>query len=123
MATMTKSIMKHDFDHPDERREFGHGHVDVVHLGDTDVARLVFEKGWRWSEDLKPIVKTESCQVHHVGYLLAGTLRTRMDDGTELDMKAGEVADIPPGHDGWVVGDETVVFVQFTDVGRYAKKA
>ncbi|MEX2135765.1 MAG: adenylate/guanylate cyclase domain-containing protein [Chloroflexota bacterium] len=75
------------------------------------VARVVQEPGWRWSEHIRPTVGTPSCQFHHVGVVLSGRSRLRMDDGNELDLQAGDVFDIPPGHDAWVLGDEQAVSV------------
>jgi mannose-6-phosphate isomerase-like protein (cupin superfamily) len=122
MASRADSVKKKDFDNPDERRDFSHGHLDIVRLGETEMGRLVMEKGWRWSQDVKPIAKTESCQVHHVGFQSSGRMHVRMDDGTELDVEAGDAVDIPPGHDAWVEGDETAVLYQFAELGQYAKK-
>src|SRR5438067_9609103 len=96
-----------NFDKPDETRQFaGHGKVDIVKLGGGVVGKGVFEPGWRWSQDVKPIAKTESCQVHHLGYVISGRMRIRMDDGTETEVGSGDVMDIEPGHDAWVVGNE-----------------
>jgi hypothetical protein len=113
------------FDRPDETRPFaGHGHADVVTLGGSAVARGTFEPGWRWSVDVKPIAGTASCQASHAGYMVAGRMRVRMDDGTEAEAGPGEAVMIAPGHDAWVVGDEPCIFVDFgAGVARYAKPA
>lgn len=108
-------------DDPDEVREFEKGRVEVVHLGDATIARLLLEPGWRWSEHVRPKVGTDSCQVFHTGYVVKGRLATRMDDGTEFEMGPGEAAVIPPEHDGWVVGDEPVEYIEFTGAAEYAK--
>lgn len=100
----TKSL-----DGPDEETSFPFGRADTVRLGDIVVGRLVQEPGWHWAEQIKPIAGTDSCEFHHVGYGLAGRSRVRMDDGTEFDIVAGDVFEIPPGHDVWVVGDEPAV--------------
>jgi hypothetical protein len=107
------ALSKKSIEAPDETRTFSHGHIDVVRLGDTQFARTVFEPGWRWSEAVKPIAQTDSCMFHHKAFVAAGTLHVRMDDGTEMDVTKGEVADITPGHDAWVVGDETCVTYDF----------
>jgi mannose-6-phosphate isomerase-like protein (cupin superfamily) len=109
-------------DTPDETRPFvSKGHMEVVQLGDTTVGRGVFEAGWRWSECVKPIAGTSSCQAHHTLYILAGRMGIRMDDGTEMEIGPGDAAIIPPGHDAWTIGDEACVGVDFTGVARYAK--
>ena len=97
-------VEKLDFDSPDETRTPEKTRVDVVHVGPTTAARFTFQPGWRWSECIKPVVGTSSCQVEHVGYVISGTLRVMHDDGTTADISAGSVYRIAPGHDGEVVG-------------------
>ena len=105
--------MVRNFSHPDESMPLAAGSAATVRIGDLMVGRLVQEPGWRWSEQVKPIAGTASCQFHHIGVGLAGKAMTRMDDGTELLVQAGDVFDIPPGHDSWVVGDEPAVSIQW----------
>jgi hypothetical protein len=110
------------FDKPDETRPFeGKGYADVVTLGGRPVARAVFEAGWRWSVNVKPIAGTESCQTHHVGYCLGGRMRVVMDDGFTREFGPGDVMDIPPGHDAETLGDEACVMLDFGEISRYAK--
>jgi hypothetical protein len=94
--------------------------MDVVTLGDFTVGRGVFEPGWRWSEDVKPIAGTDSCQSRHTGYCLSGRMTVRFDDGSEVDIGPGDVMVIEPGHDAWTVGEEPCVLLD-TGVGSYAK--
>jgi hypothetical protein len=109
------------FDAPDETRPFhAHGHADVVQMHGRAVLRSVFEPGWHWKDDVGPIAGTDSCQVHHFGYMISGRMVIKMDDGSEVECVPGELVEIQPGHDAWVVGDETCVFVDFGDVARYA---
>ena len=97
-------------DKPHEARPFkAHGHIDVVTLGDFTLGRGVFEPGWRWSNDVKPIAGTDSCQVHHTGICLEGQMMIQLDDGTEITIGPGDVIDLEPGHDAWTVGDEACV--------------
>jgi hypothetical protein len=111
------------FDSPDETRPFeGKGHADVVELGGKAVGRAVFEPGWRWSENVKPIAKTDSCQAHHLGYCLSGRMRVFMGDGSEAEIGPGDAFEIPPGHDAEVIGDEPCVNVDFGGFGDYAKR-
>jgi len=111
-----------DFAKPDEVRSFERGHLELVRIGGSDIGRLVLEPGWRWSEHVKPIAGTELCQAPHFQYHVAGTLRVRMEDGTEFDAIAGQVTALPSGHDAWVVGDEPVVIVDWWGASNYAKQ-
>jgi hypothetical protein len=92
----------------------------VVTIGDFSVGNGVFEAGWRWSNDVKPIMNTDSCMGNHTGICTAGAMTVLMDDGTELTISAGDVFTIPPGHDAWTVGDEACVLYD-TGVAGYAK--
>jgi class 3 adenylate cyclase len=96
---------------PDETLSFPKGSAATVRVGDLVVGRLEQQPGWRWSEQVKPIAGTASCQFHHIGVGIAGAAMIRMDDGTELLISAGDVFDIPPGHDQWVVGNEPAVSI------------
>jgi ethanolamine utilization protein EutQ (cupin superfamily) len=120
---MAKKMIKRRFDTPDEHRPFPLGSNDVITIGDVTLGLARFEPGWKWSESLKPVAGTESCQVEHLGYVLSGRLLTRMDDGTEAEAVAGDLVFIPPGHNGWVVGNEPVLFLQVEGAAPYAKKA
>jgi quercetin dioxygenase-like cupin family protein len=106
---------------PDETRPVDKGTVEVVKLDAATMMRTTFQPGWRWSECVKPIVGTDSCQVNHVGYCVSGHLHVVMDDGSETDIRAGDASHIPPGHDAWVVGDEPYVGVDWTGAESYAK--
>ena len=96
---------------PDETLSLEKGSASTVRLGEMVVGRLVLEPGWRWSEHVRPTAGTTSCQFHHVGLALSGAMDGRMDDGTEFEVRPGDIFDIPPGHDNWVVGDEPLVAV------------
>jgi hypothetical protein len=105
-----------------ETRKFEHGMVQVVKVGSVTVGRAEFQPGWKWSKDVKPIVKTDSCMVHHTGYGISGRLHIVMNDGSEFEVGPGDVNDIEPGHDAWVVGDEPYVGVDFAEeISEYAK--
>ena len=123
MATAAeKQIEKRSLDHPDEVRSLPKARIEVVRAGGHTLMRVRFEPGWRWSEQLKPTVGTESCEVPHVGYVISGQLAAKMNDGTELIFQAGDFAVIPPGHDGWVVGDEPAVFLDFVGGEQYGTR-
>jgi hypothetical protein len=116
-------ITARSFDSPDESRTPDKTHVDVVRLGDTTAGRFAFEPGWRWSECIKPVAGTDSCQMRHVGVAVSGRLMVHHDDGTELELSPGEAYIIEPGHDAWVVGDERFVGYEFEKVAaeQYAR--
>jgi quercetin dioxygenase-like cupin family protein len=113
---------KKNFSSPDEVRPFqGKGQADIVSVGGRLVGRARYEPGWRWSQHVKAIAGTDSCQVSHLGYVLNGRLRVTMDDGTAAEVGPGDVFAIPPGHDGEVVGDETCIILDFGEVSGYAR--
>ena len=119
----SESLQKKSLDSPDETRTFENGKVEVTTLGGFNASRFVLEPGWRWSENVKPIAGTDSCQVLHTGYQVSGRLHVRLEDGTEEEVGPGEAYVIPPGHDAWVVGEEPVVTVDMSRVTaeEYAK--
>src|SRR3954462_847326 len=117
---------RHETEHksfgtPDEMREFPRGHAEILEVGGGEVGRLVFEPGWRWAGDLKPIVKTDSCEAPHFQYHVSGQLAILMDDGTELVAGPGDSSSLPSGHDAWVVGDEPAVVVDWYGASNYAR--
>lgn len=109
------------FAEPDELRTFPNGHAEILSLDGGDVGRLTFSPGWRWSNDLKPLVHTDSCESPHFQYHLSGKLGIRMDDGTEYVAVTGDVTSLPGGHDAWVIGDEDVVVVDWFGASRHAQ--
>lgn len=109
------------FQTPDETREFPNGHAEILSIGGGEVGRLVFEPGWRWSDDIKPIAGTTSCEAPHFQYHVSGRLAVRMDDGSELLAGPGDITSLPSGHDAWVVGDEPVVVIDWYGASSYAK--
>jgi class 3 adenylate cyclase len=114
-------LQRRRFTDPDDVRPLPHGRIDVVELDDRVVGRMTYEPGWRWSVDIKPIAATDLCQFHHLGVTLSGVLRAQMRDGTELEIGPGDVFEIPPGHDAWVVGDEPWVSVDFEAMRAYGR--
>jgi hypothetical protein len=112
-----------NFNSPDETRPFeGRGKADVCSLGGKAVGRAVFEPGWKWSNNVKPIAGTESCEVSHLGYCMSGRMKVYMDDGSQADIGPGDVFAIPPGHDAEIVGEESCVMLDFGQFGDYAKR-
>ena len=104
MAVKTQSLEKKSLDSPDETRDLsGMGTVDIVKIGESKATRSTFKPGWRWSQHVKPIANTDSCQTAHLGYVLSGRMHIVMDDGTEGECGAGDAVHIAPGHDAWTV--------------------
>ncbi|KOU21178.1 cupin [Streptomyces sp. WM6372] len=119
------AIVRKSFDQADETRPFadGKGRLDVIQTDGGAVGRGVFEPGWRWSEHIKPLAGTDSCQASHTGYVVSGRMKVVMDDGAGEEYGPGDFMQIGPGHDAWVVGDEPCVAVDWTGFGNYAKPA
>ena len=108
---------------PDEVRSPAKTRVEVVRLPGFTLGRLNMEPGWKWSECVKPVVKTDSCQVSHVGYVVSGTITIKMNDGTQKTFTKGTSYTIPPGHDAWVEGNERFVCIEVMSAEQYAKPA
>jgi class 3 adenylate cyclase len=106
---------------PDETRTFPHGKLEIFDLDDVVVGRTIFQPGWRWSKDVKDIAGTPSCQYHHLGVVISGTLHVEMDDGLTLEIGPDSAYEIPPGHDAWVVGDDTWVTIDYAGMRSFAR--
>ena len=116
-------VQARDFESPDETRTPDKTKVDIVRMGGTTVGRFMLEPGWRWSQCVKPVAGTDSCQARHVGVVRSGRLAVQHEDGSELELGPGAAYIIEPGHDAWVVGDERFVAFEFesSSVEEYAK--
>jgi quercetin dioxygenase-like cupin family protein len=116
-------VVRKSFDAPDEVRKLvgDTGQIELINVPGGVVGRATFQPGWRWSEHVKPIAGTDSCQAAHVGYQVSGRMAIRMDDGEEMEFGPGDFLSIPPGHDGWVIGDEPAVTIDWHGMGEYAK--
>jgi quercetin dioxygenase-like cupin family protein len=117
-------MIRKSLDAPDETRNFeaGKGKLQLVNTDTGAVGRATFEPGWRWSEHVKPIAGTDSCQAPHLGYFISGRMHVVMDDGEETDFGPGDFSVIPPGHDAWIVGDEPCVVIDWQGFTEYAKR-
>lgn len=109
------------FAEPDEVREFPNGRAEILKIGDGEVGRFTFEPGWRWSNDVKPIANTDSCEAPHFQYHVSGQLAIRMDDGTEMVADPGDITSLPSGHHAWTIGDEPAVVIDWYGASNYAK--
>lgn len=118
-----KDIIRKSFAEPDSREEITLGVVELVRFGSIVIGRETLYPGWRWSVHTRPIVGTERCEFHHVGLQLSGRSMYESRDGTQIEIGPGEVYDIAPGHDSWVVGDEPSVNVDFQGVAGWGLPA
>jgi hypothetical protein len=110
------------FENPDEVRVFEKGKFEIVNIGGMTIGRATYEPGWKWSEHVGSVLGVSSCSVEHVGMVVSGSATAAMDDGRVIEMHAGELFYIPPGHDSWVVGSEPYVSLHFMGAGDYARK-
>lgn len=105
-----------------EHREIGGVEIDVSRAGDCRVKRVIYPPGFRWSRDMKAVVGTELCQHAHVGFLARGQIHIQYADGCTLEFIAPQAVSIAPGHDGWVVGNESAVMIEFDFEGETVKR-
>jgi len=105
------------FEHPDELRSFEKGKFEIIHIGGPTIGRATYQPGWKWSLHVGAATGAKSCKVEHVGMVVSGRA---MDDGRVIEMKAGDIFYIAPGHDSWVVGDEPYVSLHFLGAEMYA---
>ena len=114
-----RRLQRKSFANPDQVRNFARGRIDLIRLDDITIGRFAMQPGWRWSEDLKPVVRTRSCQLRHVGYAISGSLQVTMNDGTELVIQRGDGYQIPPGHEVLVLGPEPWESVEFASADAF----
>jgi quercetin dioxygenase-like cupin family protein len=118
---MYEVILKR-FEHPDEVRRFDKGKFELVNLGGMAIGRASYEPGWKWSVHVGKSTGAKTCMVEHVGLVVSGRATAAMDDGRIIEMKAGDLFYIAPGHDSWVVGDEPYVSLHFLGADDYAQE-
>jgi quercetin dioxygenase-like cupin family protein len=118
--TTSERLQRRSFDHPDETRKPGRGTAQVVNVGGFGLMHVTLEPGWRWSEDVKPMAHTETCQANHVIQMISGRMRVT-HEGTEEEFGPGDLGHIPPGHDAWVIGNAPAVYLDITGSGLWAK--
>ena len=107
----TQTVQTKSLDSPDETRSFDKGKMQIAQIDEVTAGRVTLEPGWKWSECVKPLAGTDSCQVQHTGYVVSGQMKIVMDDRSEMDLGPGDAYVIEPGHDAWVVGNEPFVGV------------
>ena len=118
-------LIRKSLDAPEEVRKFegDSGQLELVNLDAGPVGRATFKPGWKWSEHVKPIAGTDSCQAAHTCYFVSGRMKVVMDDGEEIEYGPGDFAIMPPGHDAWIVGAEPCIVVDWQGFADYAKPA
>jgi mannose-6-phosphate isomerase-like protein (cupin superfamily) len=114
-------LQSKSFDNPDDVRRPDKTTVEVLRLDGVTAGRFTFAPGWKWSECVKPVVGTDTCQSHHAGAVVSGTMHVVMEDGSSIDVGPGDAYVIPPGHDAWNTGDDDVVLFEFASAEGYAK--
>jgi quercetin dioxygenase-like cupin family protein len=110
------------FEQAEEVRTFEKGKFEVLHVGGMTIGRATYEPGWKWSVHVGKAAGAKSCMVEHVGLVVSGRATAAMDDGCVIEIKAGDVFYIAPGHDSWVVGDEPYVSLHFMGAEQYAQQ-
>jgi TusA-related sulfurtransferase len=104
-------VTKTSLDKPDEVKVTPRAVLRLATVGGFTLGLRTLEAGWRWSTDMRPIAKTKSCEVRHIGYVISGRMGFEMDDGTKLDVGPGDAFDVLPGHDTWTIGEAPAVFI------------
>ena len=122
-APNVQKLQTKSHDKPDEVRAPDKTRVEVVRLEGFTIGRFTLQPGWRWSQCIKPVVKTDTCQVAHVGYAVSGRLTLKMNDGSQMTIVPGMSYTIPAGHDAWVEGNEPFVAIEVMSAEIYAKPA
>src|SRR3954453_3558555 len=109
-----------NLDSPTETRSFEKGRFDIYRVGPMTLGRATYQPGWKWSEHVGAPLGQASCQVEHVGMVVSGSATAAMDNGEIVEMRAGDIFYIPPGHDSWVVGTDPYVSLHFMGAEDYA---
>jgi quercetin dioxygenase-like cupin family protein len=122
MVATSNPMEKKSMNSPDEVRTFDKGRIELTSFKNgATIGRITLEPGWSWDKSVKPIVKTNSCKAPHTQYMISGRMKVVMDDGVEEEFGPGDTAIIPSGHNAWVIGNESVVAIDFTGLSDYAK--
>ena len=121
MNDTDRDVILKRFEQPDEVREMQLGRFELITLGGLTIGRATYQPGWKWSEHVGPGIGQERCSVEHVGLVISGTATAAFEDGTVVELTAGEAFYIPPTpHDSWVVGDDPYVSLHLAGASHYA---
>jgi hypothetical protein len=96
-----------------DHREIGGLSLDIGKAAGCRIKRVIYPPGFRWSTHMKPVVNTDYCMHAHAGFLAQGRVHVSYDDGDTLELQAPQFVSVEPGHDAWVVGDESAVLIEF----------
>ena len=122
VMTSTQPLEHVSFESPDEVREGDNWRLELLNLAGGAQVGLNVQPGWKWSQDVKPVAGTDLCMAPHQQYQLSGHMHVVMSDGAEFDTGPGEIVSLPPGHDAWVVGDESVVAIDWQGASVWAAR-
>ena len=117
-----EGIRIYRFDDADETRVFDLGKFELVNAAGMTIGRAEYEPGWRWSEHVGKAIGQRLCPTPHLGMVLSGRNRVEMADGSVVDLQPGDIFEIGPGHDSWVLGDEPYVSLHFLGAEAYATR-
>ncbi len=117
------SASKKSIEEPDEVKETPKGRLQLVNIGGFTLGLRTLQPGWKWSTSMKPIVKTQSCKIRHVGYVLSGRMAFSMDDGMNMEVGRGDVFDVHSGHDAWTIGAEPFVFIDLISADAFSQQS
>ncbi|MEO8511708.1 MAG: cupin domain-containing protein [Chloroflexota bacterium] len=121
MNDADRDVILKRFEQPDEVREMELGRFELITLGGATIGRATYQPGWKWWQHVGPDLGQERCGVEHVGLVISGTATAAFEDGTVMELNAGEAFYIPPTpHDSWVVGDEPYVSLHLAGAAHYA---
>lgn len=120
MVMKVDEVILKRFDTPDEVRTFEKGRFELIHIAGMTLGRATYQPGWKWSVHVGRALNQKMCEVEHVGLVISGRATAAMTDGSIIEMKAGDIFYIPPGHDSWVVGDEPYVSIHMLGAMDYA---
>ncbi len=109
--TRRMTAIKKSFNEPDEVKDTPKARLQLFVMDDFPFGIRTLEPGWKWTTSMKPLMKTDTCEIRHVGYVISGRMGFLMNDGTKLEVGPGDAFDVPAGHDAWTVGEAPVVFV------------
>jgi class 3 adenylate cyclase len=114
-------LQRRAFGDADDIRDFLHGRLETYDMGEMRVGRSILQPGWRWSDSIKPIARTDLCEFHHLGLCIGGACRVRTRDGAEMLIEAGQFYEVPAGHDAEVVGDEPYITIDWNPSAAFAQ--
>ena len=116
------SAIKTNMNEPDEMKSATKMKLQLVTVGGFTFGLRTLEPGWKWTLHMKPVAKTETCEIRHIGYVVSGRMGFAMNDGVRLEVGPGDAFDVQPGHDAWTVGQEPVVFIDLISGAEPSRK-